>query len=373
MPAFKKKKNSSVSRSRQNRVVSWIRYTPTSKLTAIAFALAFVALGGYIVFNSSHAASPELRSGVGGNLSADTPGPYCLDDKGDGGVGSQVDLWQCNGSAAQHYSFSGGLIHIGAGCARVDGTSASSPLGNRNVVIGVCSPVPWGAYWTKAGGQFHNDRADTTGTTYCLDVSGAAVQHPVIIYPCKDTSNNANERWYPDTYGDTTGGGGTTSNPYRNPFHGASVQNERIDQGVDFGGTATVYAIGDGTITNSVCGSASGWEGGCFIEERLSQGKAAGKYVYVAEDCTSYVHSGQAVTTNTAICKMYNGGHGIETGWSAHVGTLAMAHSEYYEGLATSFGQNYSQLLHSIGAPYGNISQSSAISHKALPVGWPTW
>jgi murein DD-endopeptidase MepM/ murein hydrolase activator NlpD len=164
---------------------------------------------------------------------------------------------------------------------------------------------------------------------------------------------------------------------YTNPFRSAHIiSRQRIDQGVDLDGTGPVYAIGPGKIVENIPPASSGWDDGWFIVEQLSTGRAVGKYVYVAEDCTSNVKDGELVKMATKVCTMFNGSTGIETGWAqapSH-GDIAMAHSEYtHEGLATPFGRNYSQFLGAIGGPTGDISKSSGVSSASLPAGWPTW
>lgn len=183
---------------------------PISRPIVLALFVLASTVGVYYGAGLGRASSAELRSGI-----TASGGPYCLDDKGDGGPGSEVDAWPCNGSAAQHFSFSGGLIHIGAGCAVEQNASATSGVHTvRNVVIGACSnPAPWGGLWTEVslgGGAyaFHNNHASGTGTSnpYCLNVSGGAAKAPVLVYPCGSVPSN--ERWYFDTYGGSGGGSG---------------------------------------------------------------------------------------------------------------------------------------------------------------------
>ncbi|MFA5004372.1 MAG: M23 family metallopeptidase [Candidatus Saccharimonadales bacterium] len=164
---------------------------------------------------------------------------------------------------------------------------------------------------------------------------------------------------------------------YKNPFRDIkSPLPNRIDQGVDYGGAGgPVYAIGNGTVLHT---ADSGWYG-WFIVYQLSDGPAKGKFVFVAEGCPALVHIGQTVTSNTVLCNMEPGGYSLEIGWAQDPknGGVAMAKSEYTsQGLATSFGKNFSQLLQKLGAAPGIISGpggSSGESQAALPAGWPTW
>src|SRR5690348_2271021 len=75
---------------------------------------------------------------------------------------------------------------------------------------------------------------------------------------------------------------------YVNPLASASVRAERIDQGVDYAGSGTIGALGPGVVTQ-VVPSGSGWEGGGFVEYKLTAGPYAGHYVFAAEGLTPTV------------------------------------------------------------------------------------
>lgn len=166
---------------------------------------------------------------------------------------------------------------------------------------------------------------------------------------------------------------------YKNPFRDVKgLAPNRVDQGVDYGSLAVspVYAIGNGVVMHTADG---GWPGGWFNVYKLTDGPAAGKFVFVAEECPAAVKIGQKVTSGTVICNMAAGSYTIEMGWAADPsqgGGLALAHSEYTEGLATSYGQNFSKLLQKLGAAPGILSGpggATSISKTPLPTGWPTW
>lgn len=170
--------------------------------------------------------------------------------------------------------------------------------------------------------------------------------------------------------------GNTNLGSYNNPFRDVQqLRPERIDQGVDYAGEGSVYALGDGVITNL---TNAGWNFGgydAFIGEKLTDGPAQGLYVYMAEACVpvSSLHVGDAVNSDTVICNMINpSSTGIETGWALPPGNgAAMAQSVYHEGASTAFGDNYNKLLVSLGAPSG-VLQSGGLS-GSLPSGWPQW
>ena len=144
---------------------------------------------------------------------------------------------------------------------------------------------------------------------------------------------------------------------YRNPLRDVSGLNpERIDMGVDFGGSGPVYALGNAVITNATSNQA-GWPGGGWITYRLSDGPDAGLMVFLAEDVTPTVQVGQHVSSATVIGDMYEGGDGIETGWAQQSGLSAESQLAEAGGVGgngpfpTRIGLNFEELLQSLGVP----------------------
>lgn len=158
--------------------------------------------------------------------------------------------------------------------------------------------------------------------------------------------------------------------PYRNPLRSIqSLKRGRIDQGVDYSGSGSIYALGKGTVLNLY---NSGWPDGTFISYRLAAGPAAGYVVYVAENVTPRVSKGQHVTTNTVIGTLHNAYPNMEIGWSANKGTgYAMCHVTYVEGHSTRCGMNMNKLLVLLGAPSGRRQKGYLTG--TLPPGFPTW
>jgi hypothetical protein len=147
---------------------------------------------------------------------------------------------------------------------------------------------------------------------------------------------------------------------YLDPLRAVSgLIPERIDMGVDFGGSGPVYALGDAVITNAT-GSSGGWPGGGWITYRLSDGPDAGLMVYVAEDVTPAVQPGDHVSSSTVIANMYAGGDGIETGWAMPDGASAESELPAAGGISgggpfpTMIGLNFEELLQSLGVPAAN-------------------
>ena len=169
-----------------------------------------------------------------------------------------------------------------------------------------------------------------------------------------------------------------SSNPqsaYANPLRAVGgLIPERVDMGVDFGGSGPVYALGDAVITNAT-GSSSGWPGGGWITYKLTDGPDAGLIVYVAEDVQPTVAVGDVVTPSTVIGNMYNGGDGIETGWA--MPDSASAESELPEAggiggggpFPTMVGLSFENLLRGLGVPASSDAGSSG--YGALPPGYP--
>lgn len=166
---------------------------------------------------------------------------------------------------------------------------------------------------------------------------------------------------------------------YQNPLRAVGgLVPERVDQGVDFGGTGPIYAIGDGVVTDVYNGDA-GWPGGGWVSYRLTDGPAVGLTVFVAEDVTPTVAVGQAVNSDTVICNMFAGGAGIETGWAwPGYGDTALSSSSQAGGISgsgpfpTQVGVNFDELLMALGVPASPNRYDSP--YGILPAGYsPNW
>jgi hypothetical protein len=153
--------------------------------------------------------------------------------------------------------------------------------------------------------------------------------------------------------------GPVSTGGYVNPFARASVSPERIDQGVDYGGSGPLQALGDGKVTY-VGTSGTGWPG-AFIEWRLSDGPDAGRYVYYAEGIVPArgLHVGSRISAGQVIATMTSG---IEVGWGAGIGTesYAMQHGQWNSGMdsgnvATPAGKDFSALIAALGGPPGKV------------------
>jgi hypothetical protein len=143
---------------------------------------------------------------------------------------------------------------------------------------------------------------------------------------------------------------------YVNPLANASVRPERIDQGVDYAGSGTLSALGSGVVTK-VVQSGSAWEGGGFVEYKLTSGPYAGRYVFYAEGITPTVSVGQTLAPGQPVATIIPGSsHGIEIGWGSGQGESAYASAQgggYTEGQMTAAGKAFSDLIASLGGPAG--------------------
>lgn len=156
---------------------------------------------------------------------------------------------------------------------------------------------------------------------------------------------------------------------YRDPMRGIrGLHRLRIDEGVDYAGSGPLYALGTGTIVRV---RSAGWPGGVFIDERLGDGPAKGRYVYEAEAIQPAVHVGQRVNANTVLGRLQDQYPDMEIGWGAPGGAPeAAAHAVWYEEGSTAYGENFSQLLVRLGAPPG-VYQGFTVGR--LPARWPRW
>lgn len=139
---------------------------------------------------------------------------------------------------------------------------------------------------------------------------------------------------------------------YVNPFAHAEVTPSRIDQGVDYGGTGQIDALGSGRVV-LVSSTDSGWgNGDGWVSYQLTGGAYAGGYVYVAEGITPTVRHGQAIALGQQIGSF--NGHSIEIGFALGQGDLALAHSVYHEGADTAAGRAMNDLLALLGVDPGH-------------------
>lgn len=150
-----------------------------------------------------------------------------------------------------------------------------------------------------------------------------------------------------------------SSGAYVNPI-GSGLAPSRIDMGVDYTGSGSLYALGSGTVVDLY---NSGWPGGTFLCIKLD---INGLYVYYAEDIKPLVSVGQHVTAGEYIANATGGSSGIEIGWAKAPGLgntkahqagqdrLGRKHGD--PGLYTcGYGLAMNSVLTALGAPGGFI------------------
>jgi len=226
--------------------------------------------------------------------------------------------------------------------------------------------------------KYHLDQLDSKGTNPCLliqaSVAGVAGLRTDAVFSPDDLAASGGS------------GGSSTTTPatgpsgYSSPFSAgiSNLGSGRIDQGVDYSGAGPVHPIGDGKI-NYFLYPDSGWLSGSFISYTLDNGPAAGKSVYIAENCipTKTWNFGEAVHPGDTLCNMVDAKPHIEMGWALGTNDLAKAAADYGhvpDGTPTAYGVNFSNLLKSLGAPGGDITKSATTTVVgSLESGWPQW
>jgi hypothetical protein len=156
--------------------------------------------------------------------------------------------------------------------------------------------------------------------------------------------------------------------------------------GVDYSGSGPILAIGRARIvlaSNRLAGPESCWGKTCvplpgdWVMYRLLDGPFAGKYVYIVENLTIIVHTGQIVAAGQPLAILHDASPNLEIGWAAGHGlyTLAAARRDQCAcsdpgGWSSIEGRNFNALLTWLGAPSGYIT--SAPAGQRMPHGWPT-
>jgi RHS repeat-associated protein len=145
---------------------------------------------------------------------------------------------------------------------------------------------------------------------------------------------------------------------YVNPFRASrGLRPGRTDMGVDYNGYGPIQALGNALVMGD---GGSGWPpfpGGHYLLYKLTNGKHAGRYVYVAEAIVPKVRSGsvKAGATIATFGPSAAPGRfpGIETGWSTATLNLTWAKhtTGYTEGQQTRAGKAFARLLRLLGAP----------------------
>jgi hypothetical protein len=163
---------------------------------------------------------------------------------------------------------------------------------------------------------------------------------------------------------------------YCNPYRAVgSLVPERIDQGVDYAGAGSIYALGPGHIDQYRNRDDNGWPGGTFVSYKLSAGPAMGKVVYLAEniDLNPLLHAGSFVYGGTVLGTLVNAFPNSESGWGVAGQGYTAEFSCYTEGCTTALGLNFNDLLVCLKAPSGIKEQTGCCTSTAgYPGNWCT-
>jgi hypothetical protein len=119
----------------------------------------------------------------------------------------------------------------------------------------------------------------------------------------------------------------------------------------------TIEALGNALV---IADGGSGWPGGHYLLYKLTNGKHAGRYVYVAEAIVPKRRSNGTVkgTVKAGAVIAWFGVDaapgrypGIETGWSSSTLNLAYAKATGHPHGVTEAGKAFARLLRLLGAP----------------------
>ncbi len=163
---------------------------------------------------------------------------------------------------------------------------------------------------------------------------------------------------------------------YTNPLVAVQRLGQgRIDQGVDYAGRGPILALGSGKVIRA-SNHDRGWPGHGWLLYRLLQGRFAGRYVYVAENITVDVRTGQTVTAGEKIAILHDAYPDMETGWASDIRDTTLANADGHlcpcsdpGGWSTIEGRNFNNLLRIVGAPSGYLQPRHPKQH--MPPGWP--
>lgn len=173
---------------------------------------------------------------------------------------------------------------------------------------------------------------------------------------------------------------------YVNPLREvADLRASRIDMGVDYSGSGPILALGWARIvlaSDRLAGPQSCWGKTCvprpgdWVMYRLLDGPFSGKYVYIVENITITVHTGQTVAAGQPIAILHDASPNLEIGWAAGRAAYTLAAARGHQcacsdpgGWSSIEGRNFNALLTWLGAPSGYITSIPA--GQRMPRDWP--
>jgi hypothetical protein len=260
-------------------------------------------------------------------------------------------------------------------CNAGDRTEVSGLIPSTTLAVAVCSKCGESYVVASNGGSSTAQVSiDNGSATKMIDVpaGGTAMTAALADNPADGTVAVCS----------TTGSRSCLATPpqnqrYCNPFRAVPNLNpERIDQGVDYGGAGSIYAMGPGIIDVFQNRTDAGWPGGTFVSYKLSAGPASGRTIYLAEniDLDPALHSGSFVYSGTVLGTLVNASPDSESGWGVQGASYTAEHSCYVEGCTTALGNNFNQLLVCLSAPSGipTAQTTCCPSSAGYPADWCT-
>jgi len=262
---------------------------------------------------------------------------------------------------------------------------ASSPaLGGTLPAITIASPTPRGSYELGARlvARFSCTEAGTT----------SAIASCVGTVPSghRLSTSSPGARSFTVTATDTNGNTVSRTIHYRvwtyvNPLRAVSnLQSSRIDMGVDYSGSGPILALGRAKVvlaSDQLAGPESCWGKTCvpppgdMVVYRLLDGPFAGKYVYIVENITITVKTGQTVRAGQRIAILHQGSPNLEIGWAEGLGAYTLAAARAHQcsctdpgGWSSIEGRDFNALLVWLGAPSGYLTSAP---NQSMPRGWP--
>jgi uncharacterized membrane protein YgcG len=207
-------------------------------LPLLVFAL-IAAIGGYVYLRSSSAApvtnAVYLESGIAGK---------CVDVWHDGRAnGTKVDLYKCNKTAAQAWTFSTNGTVVDSNGACLDNWQQKAKLGNP-IRVYHCSATDAAEQWR----QVNNHELQNPQTKMCLDDRAFSTTNgiPLELWSC---NGGKNQQWTPAPVSTPTTGGGSSTSGSGGTSSGGGSNNS--GGGSTSGGGGTTSSSGFVTVSGS--------------------------------------------------------------------------------------------------------------------------
>jgi hypothetical protein len=254
-------------------------------------------------------------------------------------------------------------------CNAGDRTEFSGPVASTGLAVAVCSACGASYVVTSNGTAGAGQVSVANGSqTITVDVAagGMATSANLADDPADGTvtvcATMPSQSCLPKT----------PNQRYCNPYRDiTSLVQERIDQGVDYGGAGPIYAMGPGTIDVYKNRNDTGWPGGTFVSYKVTAGPAAGKEIYLAEniDLNASLQSLSFVYNGTVLGTLVDASPDSESGWGVAGEGITAEYSCYTEGCDTPLGDNFNALLVCLKTPPGVPGTGGCCPQ---PTGYPT-